>query len=448
MREYNFLTLRILLTIIVVVLLLFGYGNARSQGEKALAFLTVKATMSNLAADAVGVNTHLNFKWTLYYSHYDDIIKPRLIELGVKHIRDHFGDATAESRYAELAHNYCIKLLLINNDEGTDLVDVKNEVKRLNGLDPEKPVVDLIEPANERDNGWKKDWGKLCTYLTDYKQIFKGDKATASIPLLGPSFADTKSSAVNLANVCKSVSDKMDIANLHAYSGLYPESRFSGGWGISFTNAIERYKAISAGKPVVESESGYKMADGMDVLPAVSQRNAAKYSPRLVLERLRSGVSRVYFYQLINALEDFGMLNDDGTPRLHYTSIKNFISLMKHEGSAFATGTLGYALKGNTENIHQMLFQKRNGKYMLLLWQGVDGSAKGTVEKNYVDVENPEAKIKLSLAHNASSIKIYRPSFNQLPDGNGVDPVTVLKNEKIIYFSVPDHILVVEITLK
>lgn len=432
----------------VLVSLLFGYGTAHGQEEKETSFLTVKAKMSNLAADGVGINTHLNFKWTLYYSHYEDLIKPRLVELGVKHIRDHFGDEKAESRYAELAHKYGIRLLLINNDEATDLVDVKNEVKRLNGLNPYKPVVELIEPANERDNGWKKDWARLCTYLTDYKQIFKGDKATASIPLLGPSFADTKNSAVNFGSVCKGVSDNMDLANLHAYSGLYPESPYAGGWGISFNSAIERYRAISAGKPIVESESGYKMAEGIEGHPAVSQRTAAKYSPRLVLERLRAGVTRVYFYQLINALEDFGMLNDDGTPRLHYTSIKNFISLMKDEGPAFTTGTLSYALKGNTKNIHQMLFQKRNGKYMLLLWQGVNGSDKGTAEKDYVDIENPEDEIKLILTHKASSIEIYKPSFNQMPDGNGVNPVTALKNKTIIDLSVPDHVLIVEITLK
>jgi hypothetical protein len=430
--------------VVVFACLIGGAQTANAQ----VPLKKIKATMSNLAADAVGVNTHLNFTSTLYYSHYEDIIKPRLIKLGVKHIRDHFGDEKTQGRYVELAHKYGIKLLLINNDDGTDLVDVKNEVKRLNALDTVKPVVDLIEPSNERDVGWKKDWGKMVAYLACYRDVFKGDPATASIPLLGPSFADTKNSAVALSKVDSTVFRTMDIANLHAYSGVYPESPFAGGWGISFVSALEGYKTISGDKPVIESESGYKMGEGADGHPAVSQRTAAKYSPRLVLERFKAGVRQVYFYQLINALEDFGMLNDDGTPRLHYASIKNFISLMKDEGPVFATGQLEYALKGDTKNIHQMLFQKRNGKYMLLLWQGVNGSAKGTAESNYVDIENPEAKVSLLLGKKASTIKIFRPSFDQLPDGNGITPVKTVANKVAIGLSVPDHVLVIEISFK
>ena len=411
-------------------------------------FVSVKAIMSNLAADAVGVNTHLNFGNTLYATHYEDIIKPRLIELGVKHIRDHFGDDKVNARYTDLAHTYGIKLLLINNDSGDDLDSVKAEVKRLNAVDPAKPVVDLIEPANERDVGWKKDWVKLCDYMANYRKVFKSDPATAAIPLLGPSFANTLQSAVDFGKICTNASEDMQMGNLHAYSGLYPESPYSGGWGISFDKAIERYSTISLNKPLIESESGYKMGEGMQGHPAVSQRAAAKYSPRLVLERLRRGVSRLYFYQLINAAEDFGLLNDDGSPRLQFTSLKNFIHLMADEGTDFTPGELRYSLNGDMQNIYQMLFQKRDGTYMLLIWQGVNGSANGTKNNDYRDVENPDRKITLKLPQKAAGIKVYRPSFNTLPDGNGVMPVATIKNRSDIELSVPDHVLVVEISIK
>lgn len=408
----------------------------------------VKAVMSNLAAEAVGVNTHLNYTGSVYGTHYEEIIKPKLIELGTKHIRDHFGNEAVNDRYIELAHIHGIKLLLINNDGGTDLERSKEGVKRLNQINVTKPVIDLIEPANERDNGWDGDWKKLCSYMQDYRNIYKQEVNTASIPLLGPSFANTRNSAIDFGKICNTASENMDIGNLHAYSGLFPESPLAGGWGISFDKAIENYQAICASKPIIETESGYKMSEGGDGHPAVSERTAAKYSPRLVLERLKKGVNRVYFYQLINNSEDFGLLNIDGSPRLQYTALKNFIHLMRDAGEAFSPAGLSYTLTGNLTDVHQMLFQKRDGKFMLIIWQGVNGSNGGTNDNDYKDIENPERKFVLNLSQKALTVNIYRPSFDNLPDGNGIEPVTVFKNKSSINLAVPDHIIIVEISLK
>jgi hypothetical protein len=142
------------------------------------------------------------------------------------------------------------------------------------------------------------------------------------------------------------------------------------------------------------------------------------------------------------------MLNDDGSPRLQFTSLKNFIHLMADKGEDFTTGQLRYSLNGDMQNIYQMLFQKRNGTYILIIWQGVNGAANGTKNNDYRDVENPDRRITLKLPQNVADIKVYRPSFNTLPDGNGVLPVATVKNRSDIELSVPDHLLVVEISIK
>lgn len=403
------------------------------------------AIRSNLAAEAVGVNTHLNYTGSVYDIHYQDIIKPKLVELGVKHIRDHFGNSAINARYQELAHNHGIKLLLISNDSGTDLIKAKEEVKRLNQINLSKPVVDLIEPANERDNGWKQDWVKLCAYMKDYYNTYKNDAATASIPLLGPSFANTKTSAVDFGKECTDTSQYMDMGNLHAYSGLYPESPIAGGWGIGLQKAIEVYKTISAEKPIIETECGYKMSEGAKGHPAVSQRTAAKYAPRLVLDRMQKGVDQVYFYQLINNSEDFGLLNEDGSPRLQFTALKNFIYLMADSGGNFKPASLNYSLNGDLRDIHQMLFQKKDGKFMLVIWQGVNGSDGGYKNNDYSNINHPDRKITLNLATKTSSIKVFRPSFNNMPDGNGIMPVVSYKKTSSVSINVPDNIVIVEI---
>lgn len=418
-----------------------------NKGNTDIPIKMVKASMSMFAADAIGLNTHLNYIGTVYDLHYEDIIKPRLVELGTKHIRDHLGDEKINSRYIELAHNYDIKLLILNNEDGNDMADTKAEVKRLNQINPDKPIVDLIEAANERDNGWKQDWTRLGDYMNSFWKIYKEDPQTASIPLVGPSFANTRESAIHLAENCKNVSLTMDLGNLHAYSGFFPESPIAGGWGISFAKAIESYRSLCGDKPIIETESGYKSSEGMDGHPAVSERTAAKYSPRLILSRLNAGVQKLYLYQLINDVEDFGLLNNDGTPRLQYNALKNFIHLMADEGDAFETGNLSYGLGGDLADIHQMLFQKRNGNFMLVLWQGINGSANGTQNNDYVDINNPDKKITLKLEQKASTVNVYRPSFDKVPDGNGINPIRTLENTSVIDISVPDHIVIVEIGL-
>ena len=447
-------TIHAILVLLSISIIILSFKNSPGhfieKSDQKIDFKTEQALASDIAADAIGVNTHINYTGSIYDTHYGDIIQPRLAELGIRHIRDHFGNATVNSRFQELAHNYGIKLLLINNDGGTDLENTLQEVKRLNAITPAKSVVEYIEPANERDNGWKKadesgDWDRLCTYMQNYYNVFKNDPATTHIPLLGPSFANTRNSAVSFSGVCVNVNSILDKGNTHIYSGLYPESSIAGGWGISLEQAIANYEKLCGDKPIIDSETGYKMSSGQPGHPAVSQRTAAKYSPRLVLSRIMKRFERIYFYQLINNSEDFGLLNSDGSPRLQFISLKNFISLMSDPGDDFVPGTLTFNLNGDLKDIEHLVFQKRDGRFYLVVWQSVNCSSDGTSNNNYKDINNPERKITLVFPEKISSVKQYRPSFESMPDGSGLNPVAVNTNIASIELNVPDHILVIEI---
>lgn len=410
-----------------------------------------KALAADDLANIVGINTHINYTGTIYDTHYEDIIKPKLAESGIRHIRDHFGNTTINARFVELAHNYGIKLLIINNDGGTSLESTQQEIKKLNTINPDKPVVEYIEPANERDNGWKKvdgssDWPRLCSYMQNYYNVFKNESVTANIPLLGPSFANTRNSAVSFSNVCPQINSFLTKGNTHIYSGLYPESPLTGGWGISMEQAINNYKKLSGDRPIIDSETGYKMSHGQPGHPSVSQRTAAKYAPRLVLNRIKNGFERVYFYQLINNSEDFGLLNNDGSPRLQFTALKNLIKLMSDPGEEFSPETLHFNLNGDLEATNHLLFQKRDGKFYLIVWQGVNCSSEGTINNNYIDIENPEKELTLSFSEKMTLVNQYRPSFDVMPDGNGIIPIKTDTDVMSLKINVPDHILVIEIT--
>ncbi len=380
--------------------------------------------MADSAADVVGVNTHINYLDTVYGSHYNDIIKPRLLELGVRHIRDNVGGGVVPGRYRELASSG-IRLLLVNmKPEDHDFA------KSLGAT-----VVEAVEPPNESDNAsLMGPAGDMPAFMREMYPKYKNDPATASMTVLGPSFARTNSSAVAFAGRFPDAGNFMDAGNLHDYpGGTYPEGPGGGGWGISMQEAINRYATLSGGKPAWSTETGYKMSGSVPGHPAVSQRTAAKYMPREFLMHMKYGVPRVYPYQLINNREDFGLLNDDGSPRLQFTAMKNFIAMFEDAGPAFTPGTLDYTLTGNTANIQQMVFQKRDGRFFLVVWQGVDSTN-----------DAPARALTLNLTTNVTTAIQYEPTFSMTPINTLTNPAGI----RTLNLNVKDQILVVELSTK
>lgn len=391
-----------------------------------------QALMSDSAADTPGINTHVNYAHSVYDTRYDEVIRPRLIELGVRHIRDNPGGGVFMDRFVELSRSG-IKILMINWNQGH-----QQYVKQLNAR-AGALIVEAVEPPNESDiDRLMADPGDIAAYMREMYPAYKSDPATRDIVVLGPSFARTDSSAIALAVLFPDAANYMDAGNIHDYpGGTYPEGPGGGGAGISMPEALSRYRRLSGAKPVWSSETGYKMSGSTAGHLAVSQRAAAKYMPREFLMHLKLGSPHVYVYQLINNnYEDFGLLNNDGSPRLQFTAMKNFISMFDDQGAAFTPGTLDYTLSGITANVQQMLFQKRDGKFYLAVWQGISSS------NSTADIEPPRRHLTLNLGMNIIKAVVYEPTFSLEPlqthGGAGGIPGVSL--------SVPDHLVVVELT--
>jgi hypothetical protein len=390
-----------------------------------------RARPADDAAELVGVNTHLVYNGTVYDTAYETIVKPRLLELGARYIRDWVTtDPKHIARYHELAR-HGVRSLLINWDPGPAARDA---VRALNG-DPSRPVA-MVEPANERDCDRKRDWAPT---MRDFQkamwQSYKSDPATADIPVLGPSFCNTRDSPLMLARVFPDAAQYMDRGNLHDYSGRAPELSRGGGWGIDVNRAIAEYRKLAGAKPLVSSETGYKMSEPVPNHPIVSQRAAAKYIPRTFLVHLLKGFTHVFLYQLINNTEDFGLLNEDGTPRLQFLAVRDYIELFRDPGPGFETGTLDYTLEGDTSDVWKVLLQKRDGTFYLVLWQGVN-SYNSWLDW---DVEPPARSLTLRLRTPIAAARTYQPSFN------GTVPTSRHEHPVSVKLSVPDHLLVVEL---
>jgi hypothetical protein len=406
----------------------------------------VKAEMADRIVDMIGVNTHVGFRGTIYDTGFATIVKPRLLELGVRHIRDSpgpAGDALVKGRYVDLAQNG-IRVLMINWPERGQGQDYVKELDAAAGF----PVVEAVEPPNERDITWRYDdfgpeWpGRLRDYMQAMYPAYKGDPATAGITVLGPSFANTRDSALRLAGEFPGATAYMAAGNLHDYSGLNPENPRAGGWGLALTASLQRYRSLAGAKPLWTTENGYKQSGSVPGHPAVTSRAAAKYLPRQLLMHFRYGVSRLYIYELINETwENFGLLDNNGQPRQQYWSVKRFINTMKDPGGEFETGYLDYELTGNLADIYTALFQKRDGRFYLVVWQGV-ASVQGTKDSTIADIEQPVRRLTLNVRSRITQARLYRPLTATRPravysDAAGLDSVPL---------SVPDDVLIVELT--
>ncbi|UJR18980.1 hypothetical protein I4U23_022109 [Adineta vaga] len=67
----------------------------------------------------------------------------------------------------------------------------------------------------------------------------------------------------------------------------------------------------------------------------------------------------------------FGLLRNNLTEKPAFRAIKYLISVLNDKGPNFFPNTLTYTLTGNLTNVRQLIFQKRNGEFYLMIWNEV-----------------------------------------------------------------------------
>lgn len=400
----------------------------------------VQARMADEAANAVGINTHLSFLDT-YGPVWKTIIRPRLLESGIRHIRD--GVTTfpeVNDQFRDLAAQG-VTGLLVNSDNAQA---TRNIVKSLNAAHPK--FVDAVEPPNEQDLSGA-DWvARARDAQIGLWNGYKADAALSDIWVLGPSFANGRDSPKMFHAGAPKAGCFMDHGNLHDYTGgRCPEGPLGGTWGESMDKTSARYRRICGDAPLIAGETGFHNAIDAprDVQPGVTERAAAKLMPRLVLEKLKRGYVRVYFYEFFDQGTDpkqfehhFGLVRHDGEPKQQFGSLTSFVALLSDKGAAFKPGSLAYTLAGDMTDVQTMLFQKRDGRFYLVLWLGVE--AFDVAAKR--DIEPAPRSLTLTFDQPVNSVKTYLPSFQ------GTAVQSSYANPRSIALAVPDHILVVEIT--
>jgi hypothetical protein len=427
---YKYYALSIFCSLIIAcnILISPSVSTTAEQARRAYSFV-----------NSIGINTHLYYEDTNYYQKYQEIVKPKLLELGVRHIRDG-GNRNLNGyldRLKELKSNGIGSTLIFDPRGGTPEQGLAL-VKELGN------VVEAVEGPNEYELSGDLNWvTTLRQYTEKLHKLIKSDALTSALPVLGPSLT-SEEAYLAVGNI----SNFVDYGVLHNYfSGRHPGTTGWGGNGYgSIPYGIAQSQKYAPGKPIITTETGYHNAiNTQEGHLAVPESVAQKYIPRMFLEQFNSGIKRTFGYELMDLHEnpkhdisglEFGLLRNNGEAKPSFNSLRALIQLLKDpKGTKFSPSTLNYSLQNTTSYLHHTLLQKSNGKFYLVLWQETTGFD----ENNKTALAIPTQKVQVILAQPFAQAKIYSLD-------NYLKPLKQLTNPKQITLEVPDQPVIVELS--
>lgn len=316
--------------------------------------------------DTIGLNIHLHDGDTPYGDF--PAVEHALRTLGIRHVRDGLIDTQWMPYYDRMntLGRDGIKCIFITNPHQTVAL-LQSYPDRM------KDSFEGYEAPNEYDNSSDPQWAATLTrFLPTLANVVRTNPHDSRFPIIGPSFVHAESS------LFRGTSQYFDFSNLHNYfAGRNPGTA---GWGAngygSLTWDIDLVTRPWPTLPIVTTETGYQ-TDTTNP-QGIPESIAAKYLPRLLLEQYAHGIRKTYLYELVdvslpqqNIYNTFGLVRSDFSPKPAFLSIQHLISLLADPGAPFAPGSLSFTLSGELSNVHHLLFQKRDGTYLIAIWQEV-----------------------------------------------------------------------------
>lgn len=444
--------------------LLAAAGLAAGLLAPAARAAPVVARWSDLFVESVGVNVHWSYP-NQYQSEYS-ALKTKLGESGIRHVRD--GTTSwAFTRAVDLYNTYGIRTTMLTgrrfsgpwpqrldgNQIDAELADIKTRALDATAAIEGPNEYDISKPPSE------PDW---VATLRSYQQALytkaKADPLLRSKPVLGPSVT-THEAAANLGNLAA----WMDAGNGHFYkSNRHPGTT---GWGGTFTFPpygggaygsldynLAATRQMCGGKTIQSTECGYQNSQTGDYL---SETGEAKYLPRTFAEFFRRNIARSFKYEFVNEWEpsttdpekNYGLLRSDLGEKPTFKALKNLLNLLRDNtwdrqnrrwtASPFTPGALDYTLTGGPSSFRQLLLQKSDGVFFLLVWNEVSSFNPTTK----ADINNASVSATLNLVTPIRSAAVYT-----LDNAGNMTSASAPISNRRISLQVPDTLTVVKLT--
>jgi hypothetical protein len=358
--------------------------------------------------DSVGLNTHIDFNnWG-----YQDLGKTiaAINYLGIKHLRDcpnAASNLTGPRSWKTVADGTGAKFLAFIGE--TSPGSAQGQLDHFAPL-AAQGILEGVEGPNEWDVAYSVSQGATLSLAAAFLQKVQAVGKTLNLPVTNISFGagwvpplyeGHYPSQGDLSQWC-------DFGNAHTYPNVGQSCVAS----ISRLNGLAKMAAAS--RPVMVTEIGFNGSQFK------SDADVARFVLFCILDAVKAGNPRLYFYALFNDISgNFGLMNQDGSPKPQGTAIRNLMALLADSGTV-TPGALDFTLQTSSANDKTLLMQKSDGTFLLAVWNETD----------------PPHSVTLSLASAAKGLALVDPmGGNHIPSSN-LQTYTV---------TVPDHPVLLEI---
>ena len=205
-------------------------------------------------------------------------------------------------------------------------------------------------------------------------------------------------------------------------------------WGLTYLLTFAQIDA--PGLPEVITETGYE-TNVSDTYSGVDQTVQAKFTLDELMDAFKDGVPKTYLYELFDeGGQYFGLFTADGAPKLVATAIHNLTTILADPGStsAFTPGSLTYAVANLPIAGNQLLLEKSNGNFDLVLWAEAQiwNATTGS------EVVAPTQTSTVEFGQTQKVVLVFDPL-------TGTAPIAAYLNTQSVQVTLADHPLVVEV---
>jgi len=364
------------------------------------------AAQSNDFINSIGVCTHIA------QGQDPSSIATALQYAGIRSARD---DASAShiNSFISVHNQTGVKWVLVtsgpNDGSISTTLDMSRQLANVGGLL-------ALEGPNE-PNGWNVtyqgatsqtliDFFPVAKWMKDFYSQAKSDPVLKNYPVFNsseaggsePNNVGLQFNTIPVGTNClmPDGTQYADYANVHNYlcrmpapylcdnltwmnaspnAESFPADAIYGEYGVTWRKGYAGYnEADRTAMPKVTTETGYPTNGD------ITETQQAKLFLNCYLAQFKRGFINTMMYMITDeGIGPFGLFYSDFTPKMSGNSVHNLTTIL-NDNQSFTPGRVNYSISGQPATTHDLLLQKSNGNFELVVWdEMLSGSNNVTV---------------------------------------------------------------------